>query len=110
MSLDTYIKGTQCWFTDEKEGWISATLSTKDVAADGKVTLTFVDEHGKVCFSFLSSLIWALLLFGSLSFGVVCRTTKEKKTRRATTSTLDCAVTKPEPIRLIVRGENGTRT
>lgn len=50
MSLDTYVKGTQCWFIDEKEGWISATLSTKDVTADGKVTLTFVDEHGKVCF------------------------------------------------------------
>lgn len=52
MSLDTYAKGTQCWFTDEKEGWISATLSTKDVAADGKVTLTFVDDNGKVCFIF----------------------------------------------------------
>ncbi|KAG0265799.1 Myosin type-2 heavy chain 1, partial [Linnemannia exigua] len=47
MSLDTYIKGTQCWFTDEKEGWISATMATKDVAADGKVTLTFVDDNGK---------------------------------------------------------------
>ncbi|KAF9925847.1 Myosin type-2 heavy chain 1 [Linnemannia zychae] len=47
MSLDTYVKGTQCWFTDEKEGWISATLSTKDVVADGKVTLTFIDETGK---------------------------------------------------------------
>ncbi|KAG0015206.1 Myosin type-2 heavy chain 1, partial [Podila clonocystis] len=47
MALDTYIKGTQCWFTDDKEGWISATLSTKDVAADGKVTMTFVDDNGK---------------------------------------------------------------
>ncbi|KAF9420455.1 Myosin type-2 heavy chain 1 [Podila epigama] len=47
MALDTYIKGTQCWFTDDKEGWISATLTTKDVAADGKVTMTFVDENGK---------------------------------------------------------------
>ncbi|KAF9081470.1 Myosin type-2 heavy chain 1 [Mortierella sp. AD031] len=47
MSLDTYVKGTKCWFTDEKEGWISAVLATKDVAADGKVTLTFVDDNGK---------------------------------------------------------------
>ncbi|KAG0070757.1 Myosin type-2 heavy chain 1, partial [Podila epicladia] len=47
MALDTYIKGTQCWFTDDKEGWISATLSTKDVAADGKVSMTFVDDNGK---------------------------------------------------------------
>ncbi|KAG0201484.1 Myosin type-2 heavy chain 1 [Mortierella sp. GBA30] len=47
MSLDTYDKGTKCWFTDEKEGWISATLTTKDVTADGKVTLTFVDDNGK---------------------------------------------------------------
>lgn len=47
MALDTYIKGTQCWFTDDKEGWISAALSTKDVAADGKVTMTFVDDNGK---------------------------------------------------------------
>ncbi|KAG0346043.1 Myosin type-2 heavy chain 1 [Podila humilis] len=47
MSLDSYIKGTQCWFTDDKEGWISGTLSTKDVAADGKVSMTFVDDNGK---------------------------------------------------------------
>ncbi|KAF9561042.1 Myosin type-2 heavy chain 1 [Mortierella alpina] len=47
MSLDTYVKGTKCWFTDATEGWISATLTTKDVAADGKVTLTFVDDDGK---------------------------------------------------------------
>ncbi|KAF8930467.1 Myosin type-2 heavy chain 1 [Dissophora ornata] len=47
MSLETYVKGTQCWFTDDKEGWISATLSVNDVAADGKVTLTFVDDNGK---------------------------------------------------------------
>lgn len=72
MSLDTYVKGTQCWFIDDKEGWISATLSTKDVAADGKVTLTFVDEHGKVCFSSFSSLFWALLLSASLSLFRCC--------------------------------------
>ncbi|KAF9368899.1 Myosin type-2 heavy chain 1, partial [Podila verticillata] len=47
MSLETYVKGTKCWFTDDKEGWISAALTTKDVAADGKVTLTFVDDNGK---------------------------------------------------------------
>lgn len=50
MSLETYVKGTKCWFTDDKEGWISAALTTKDVAADGKVTLTFVDDNGKVQF------------------------------------------------------------
>ncbi|KAF9937697.1 Myosin type-2 heavy chain 1 [Mortierella antarctica] len=47
MSLETYVKGTKCWFTDATEGWISAELTTKDVAADGKVTLTFVDDNGK---------------------------------------------------------------
>ncbi|KAF8981487.1 Myosin type-2 heavy chain 1 [Entomortierella lignicola] len=47
MSLDTYVKGTKCWFTDINEGWISATLVTKDVAADGKVTMTFTDDNGK---------------------------------------------------------------
>ncbi|KAF9329450.1 Myosin type-2 heavy chain 1, partial [Podila minutissima] len=47
MSLETYVKGTKCWFTDVNEGWISAALTTKDVAADGKVTLTFVDDNGK---------------------------------------------------------------
>lgn len=50
MSLDTYVKGTKCWFTDVQEGWISATLNTTDVAADGKVTMTFVDDNGKVHF------------------------------------------------------------
>ena len=49
MSLDAYVKGTKCWFTDVQEGWISAALSTKDVAADGKVTMVFVDDNGKVC-------------------------------------------------------------
>jgi hypothetical protein len=48
MSLDTYVKGTKCWFTDEKEGWISASLTTKDVGVDGKVTITFTDDTGKV--------------------------------------------------------------
>ncbi|KAF9438402.1 Myosin type-2 heavy chain 1 [Entomortierella beljakovae] len=47
MSLDTYVKGTKCWFTDINEGWISASLSNKDVAADGKVTMTFTDDNGK---------------------------------------------------------------
>ncbi|KAG0019098.1 Myosin type-2 heavy chain 1 [Podila clonocystis] len=47
MSLETYVKGTKCWFTDDKEGWISAALTIKDVAADGKVTITFVDDNGK---------------------------------------------------------------
>ncbi|KAK3824514.1 MAG: P-loop containing nucleoside triphosphate hydrolase protein [Linnemannia gamsii] len=47
MSLDAYVKGTKCWFTDVQEGWISASLSTTDVAADGKVTMTFVDDNGK---------------------------------------------------------------
>ncbi|KAF9895908.1 Myosin type-2 heavy chain 1, partial [Lobosporangium transversale] len=47
MSLETYVKGTKCWFTDEKEGWISAALTNKEVTADGKVTLTFQDDNGK---------------------------------------------------------------
>ncbi|KAF9355844.1 Myosin type-2 heavy chain 1 [Mortierella sp. NVP85] len=45
--LDSYVKGTKCWFTDEKEGWVSAELNTKDVTADGKVNMTFTDESGK---------------------------------------------------------------
>jgi hypothetical protein len=75
MSLDTYIKGTQCWFIDEREGWISATLSTKDVAADGKVTLTFVDDNGKVCRLF--SLLPTLSLFLSVLRTVQCTRNKE---------------------------------
>ncbi|KAF9362537.1 Myosin type-2 heavy chain 1, partial [Mortierella sp. NVP85] len=47
MSLNAYVTGTKCWFEDDKEGWISADLSTKDVTDDGKVTMTFVDESGK---------------------------------------------------------------
>ncbi|KAF9995850.1 Myosin type-2 heavy chain 1, partial [Modicella reniformis] len=47
MSLDTYVTGTKCWFSDEKEGWVSADLTTKDIAGDGKVAMTFVDESGK---------------------------------------------------------------
>ncbi|KAF8978491.1 Myosin type-2 heavy chain 1 [Entomortierella lignicola] len=47
MSLDTYIKDTKCWFTDDKEGWISASLTSKEIGADGKVTITFVDDNGK---------------------------------------------------------------
>jgi len=46
--LDSYVKGTKCWFTDEKEGWVSAEMNTKDVTADGKVTMNFTDESGKV--------------------------------------------------------------
>ncbi|KAF9918847.1 Myosin type-2 heavy chain 1 [Lobosporangium transversale] len=47
MSLDAYVKGTNCWFTDDKEGWISAALTTKEETPDGKVTLKFVDDNGK---------------------------------------------------------------
>ncbi|KAG0220502.1 P-loop containing nucleoside triphosphate hydrolase protein [Mortierella sp. GBAus27b] len=47
MSLNTYVTGTKCWFTDEQEGWISADLTTKTVSDDGKVAMTFVDENGK---------------------------------------------------------------
>ncbi|KAG0233319.1 Myosin type-2 heavy chain 1 [Actinomortierella wolfii] len=46
-TLDAYIKDTKCWFTDAKEGWISGTLTNKEITADGKVTLTFVDDNGK---------------------------------------------------------------
>ncbi|KAG0240728.1 P-loop containing nucleoside triphosphate hydrolase protein [Mortierella sp. GBAus27b] len=46
MSLETYEKGTKCWFTDQTEGWVSASMLTKEVAADGKVTMTFSDDSG----------------------------------------------------------------
>jgi myosin-5 len=50
-SLDVYGKGTAVWFPDDKEGWISAQLVSKDVSGDN-VKLTFLTDDGKVIFVF----------------------------------------------------------
>jgi myosin-5 len=49
QSLEVFTTGTKAWFTDEKEGWVSATLTSK--SADGDtIKLTFRDDNdGKVC-------------------------------------------------------------
>jgi myosin V len=46
-SLDVYGKGTAVWFPDEKDGWISAQLTVKNVSGDN-VKLAFVTADGKV--------------------------------------------------------------
>ncbi|RGB42533.1 P-loop containing nucleoside triphosphate hydrolase protein [Rhizophagus diaphanus] len=45
-SLDVYGKGTAVWFPDDKEGWTSAQLVSKDVSGDN-VKLTFLTDDGK---------------------------------------------------------------
>ncbi|CAG8495632.1 7285_t:CDS:10 [Ambispora gerdemannii] len=45
-SLDIYVKGTKVWFPDDKEGWISGELITKDLT-DDQVKLSFKTEHNK---------------------------------------------------------------
>ena len=48
-SLDVYGKGTAVWFPDDKTGWISAQLTSKDVSGDN-VKLTFLTADGKVVY------------------------------------------------------------
>ncbi|CAG8544082.1 27163_t:CDS:10 [Dentiscutata erythropus] len=45
-SLEVYGKGTGVWFPDNREGWISAQLITKEVNGDN-VKLTFIGDEGK---------------------------------------------------------------
>ncbi|CAG8705556.1 34749_t:CDS:10, partial [Gigaspora margarita] len=45
-SLEVYGKGTGVWFPDNREGWISAQLVTKEVTGDN-VKLNFVTDEGK---------------------------------------------------------------
>lgn len=45
-SLDVYGKGTAVWVPDDKDGWISAQLTSKDVSGDN-VKLTFLKADGK---------------------------------------------------------------
>ncbi|RIB05104.1 putative myosin MYO2 protein [Gigaspora rosea] len=45
-SLEVYGKGTGVWFPDNREGWISAQLATKEVTGDN-VKLNFVTDEGK---------------------------------------------------------------
>ncbi|CAG8478778.1 2502_t:CDS:10 [Paraglomus occultum] len=44
--LEIYVKGTKVWLTDDKEGWVSGELVTKEVNGE-KVKLTFKTERGK---------------------------------------------------------------
>lgn len=44
QSLEVFTVGTKAWFTDEKEGWVSATLSSKSVDGD-KIKLLFRDDN-----------------------------------------------------------------
>jgi myosin V len=44
QSLEVFTKGTKAWFTDEKEGWVSATLTSKSVDGD-KIKLLFRDDN-----------------------------------------------------------------
>ncbi|KAL1918088.1 uncharacterized protein VTP21DRAFT_3354 [Calcarisporiella thermophila] len=44
--LEAYSKGTRVWFSDEREGWISAQVTTKSVTGD-RLRLEFIDENGK---------------------------------------------------------------
>ncbi|KAF7730180.1 Myosin type-2 heavy chain 1 [Apophysomyces ossiformis] len=46
--LDVYTKGTQAWFTDEKEGWVSASVLSKTVDATSvKIVFQSDEEPGK---------------------------------------------------------------
>ncbi|EFP91721.2 Myosin type-2 heavy chain 1 [Puccinia graminis f. sp. tritici] len=47
VSLDSYVKGTRAWFPDKDEGWLSAELQEKDIAANGSIKLLFIDDNGK---------------------------------------------------------------
>ncbi|KAL1924506.1 uncharacterized protein VTP21DRAFT_4160 [Calcarisporiella thermophila] len=46
QALEAYTKGTRVWFVDEREGWVSAQVTAKDVQSD-RVRLVFTDEKGK---------------------------------------------------------------
>ena len=52
-SLDVYGKGTAVWVPDDKDGWISAQLTSKDVSGDN-VKLTFLKADGKVVYPLYS--------------------------------------------------------
>ena len=55
QSLEVFTNGTKAWFTDEKEGWVSATLTSKSVDGD-KIKLLFRDDNDdKVSFGW-----WAI--------------------------------------------------
>jgi len=45
--LEIYVKGTKVWLTDDKDGWVSGELVTKEVNGE-KVKLTFKTERGNV--------------------------------------------------------------
>jgi hypothetical protein len=48
MAENIYSKGTRVWFVDKDQAWISAEVSQVAKGANDAVTLTFVDERGKV--------------------------------------------------------------
>ncbi|KAI7867641.1 P-loop containing nucleoside triphosphate hydrolase protein [Spinellus fusiger] len=49
QAVDVFVKGTRAWFEDERNGWVSASMVTKEVDAT-KVKITFESdtEEGKV--------------------------------------------------------------
>lgn len=48
MAENIYSKGTRVWFVDKDQAWISAEVTAVSKGPDEAVTLTFVDERGKV--------------------------------------------------------------
>lgn len=49
QALEVYTQGTQAWFTDDKEGWVSASLVSKDITGDNvKMTFRNDDDESRV--------------------------------------------------------------
>lgn len=44
QALEVYTKGTKAWFEDEHEGWVSATMVSKEMTDTG-VKLVFQDDE-----------------------------------------------------------------
>lgn len=43
QALAIYSKGTKAWFTDEQEGWVSASVNTIETT-DTHVKITFIND------------------------------------------------------------------
>jgi hypothetical protein len=48
MAEHVYSKGTRVWFVDKEQAWISAEVTQVTKGAGDAITLTLVDERGKV--------------------------------------------------------------
>jgi hypothetical protein len=51
MAEHIYSKGTRVWFVDKDQAWISGEVTQVTKGAGDAVTLTFIDERGRVCAS-----------------------------------------------------------